>query len=655
MVDFRKWLFALAPVGLLLGIGSVSAYAQGTMTCTTAAGVPNIIRAEGVTELLGDLIINCINGAPTLAGQAVPLENFQITINANVTSRIQSTTTQDSEGLLMIDEPWSVGNATTPYPTNPPAPPTPTGTGTHALTQLGCLAVNSTNCAMISKGVGVGPVGNYDGTAGHFNIFQGFQNGINAIAWNGVPFDAPGTAGTRVVRITNVRANAFALGVSSTLIPTSISMIVAVNGSAIFNLNQPGNGNVVGIVEPGLVATGTAVSYQQCNNLNAALLNGTGGVISGDLGGLGATITLTATEGFAASFKVQDYDQILSANPQGNATITAAAYKAPDGLNLQNIPGFNYVTETGFYPGAVTGLDQSGAPIGLADHGTQIQFSLAGVPAGVSLFAPSWVTLTGSYGNLPAGLAVLVGSGAALPAITTPPGSFGPSAPVTISGGAASLVYEIYYDDPSVLETLSFPVDAAWITTGPTSPPPTTSPVTVAVNFAPLSTVATATTKSLGPIPRFGQPHNPSSLFSIVPCTCNLLFPFVTNIAGFDTGVAIANTTQDPYGTAPQSGTVTLNYYGTSGGGAAPAAQTSTSVPAGSELIFTLSSGGNYGITSAPGFEGYIIAVSNFQYCHGFAFISDVGAQKLAEGYLAIQLDVPGLNRTLNVGENEGN
>jgi hypothetical protein len=99
-----------------------------------------------------------------------------------------------------------------------------------------------------------------------------------------------------------------------------------------------------------------------------------------------------------------------------------------------------------------------------------------------------------------------------------------------------------------------------------------------------------------------------------------------------------------------------LNYYGnTVGGGAAPPAQkTSSNVPGGSELIFTLSNGGNFGIAATPGFQGYIIAVSNFQYCHAFAFISDVGAQRLAEGYVAIQLDVPGLNRTGIVGENEG-
>jgi hypothetical protein len=176
--------------------------------------------------------------------------------------------------------------------------------------------------------------------------------------------------------------------------------------------------------------------------------------------------------------------------------------------------------------------------------------------------------------------------------------------------------------------------------------------VTVQVNFAPLSTSPTASTSA--PIPRFCQPYVPANLFSINLCTCNLLFPFVTNQAGFDTGVAIANTTADVLnGVAPQTGDVTLTYYGnTTGGGAAPpTAVTTSAVPSGAELVFTLSGGGNYGIPATPGFQGYIIAQADFQYCHGFAFISDAGAQKLAEGYLALELDIPGLHRTAITGE----
>ena len=663
MVDFRKWLFALAAVSLLLGLGSSAANAQGsntTFTCQATAGVPNILRAEGITELVGDLILNCTGGTPTAPGAAIPLQNIQVSINTNITSRIESVTGL-SEALLMIDEPYPATGAF-------PAPPiSQAPTPNNAPAQLACQATNSTNCAITSQnpaaGIGlIGAGGNYDGSAGHFNIFQGYQNGVNAIAWNGVPVDAPGTSGNRIIRITNVRANAFQLGVSSTLIPTQISMIVAVSGSTFISILQPGNGNVVGQIEPGLLASSKPAAYQQCNDLNSSLVGGFGPDQS-DSG-----ILLSAKEGFAASFKEQDYIQYYNVTTNvvggpGNTT-----YSGPGTPSLQNIPGFTYVTESGFYSNA-SGLMQSASePAGLADRGTQIQFTISGVGAGVSLFAPSYVYLAGNYGSgTTVGVAVLVsqtaGGGGAIATTSgipvvygTTTGGAGPNVAVSVVGTTATLVYEIYYSDPSVQETLNVPLTAAWITTGPTNPAPTTSPATVAINFAPLSSVSTAS--ATAPIPRFGQPYAAVNIFTINPCSCNLLFPFVTNIAGFDTGVAIANTTADTLNAlAPQSGAVTLTYYGTTpGGGAAPpSATTTSSVPAGSELIFTLSNGGNYGISATPGFEGYIIARANFQYCHGFAFISDVGAQKLAEGYLAIQLDAPGLERTNNTGENKGN
>lgn len=127
--------------------------------------------------------------------------------------------------------------------------------------------------------------------------------------------------------------------------------------------------------------------------------------------------------------------------------------------------------------------------------------------------------------------------------------------------------------------------------------------------------------------------------------TTSLLFPFVTNQAGFDTAIVISNTSLDTVGTTPQSGTCTLNYFGaTTGGGASPAAQTSQTVPAGAQLTFTLSSGGSFGIAATSGFQGYIIATCNFQYAHGFAFISDVGAQRLATSYLALVIPAGGRN-----------
>jgi len=680
MVDFRKWLFALAVVGLLLGIGTSAASAQtpAAFSCTASA-VPNIVRAEGLTELMGDMILNCTGGTPTTAGLPIPLANVTITINTAVTSRIVDTVTpynNASEALLLIDEPF-------------PSSPVPTGTAApvgRATTQLGCLAYNSTQCAITSVGPGIGAAGSYNGTSGgpsgsHYNIFQGTQTPgyTNQISWTGVPIDAPGTAGTRVIRITNIRGNAFQLGVGTTLIPTTISEVVAVNGSS--TLNSTTVSAVVGSVAPGLLqppiinSKAGAAAYTQCNSVNTYLLSPPPSPAATTDSG----VTVSVEEGFAGSFKPQSYAQIAAANAGDMAT-----YEGPGDPSLQNIPGFSYNTESGFVPGTTSpattlpGLEisLSNEAIGLADNGTQIQFTVSGVGSGVNLYAPPYVFLSGNYGTgAPIGLAVLTNqsqssggafSGGSTPtAVVTAPatGTLPAAVPITVTGTTATLIYEIYYADPSVQETLTVPISVEYTSnTGSNIPPTTTTAATVGVEFAPQSTVGTAS--SSAPIPRFGPSGSPVSIFSISPCSCNLLFPFVTNIAGFDTGIAIANTTADPFGTSAQTGTVTLNYYGsTSGGGAAPPLATSSAITGGQEVIFTLSNGGNYGIPATPGFEGYIIAQSNFQFCHGFAFISDVGAQKLAEGYLAISLDVPlvsvtsspvGLNRTGNGGESQG-
>jgi hypothetical protein len=661
MVDFRKCLLALAVVGLLLGIGSSAANAQ-QINCSATAGVNNIVRAEGITELLGDLILNCTStvGA-TPYGSLIPPTNLQLSINTNITSRIVAVGNV-SEALLLIDEPYpGAGNQIPPPPTGT------TPTAGNAQAQRACLADNNTNCQIYSTGPGIGTTGNYNGSAGHPNIFQGVQTGVNTISWTGVPIDAPGTSGTRVIRITNIRANAFQLGVSSTLVPTQIFAIVAVNGSTTLTINQPANGNAIGTVVPGLqqpptiavgVVPGSAL-YQQCNSVNTYLIP-TPSASPTDSG-----VSVSVTEGFAYSFKPQNYQQYYNVKYAG-----VADYVAPGNYVPQNIPGFPYNTESGFSPAAI-GLTQpsSGTElVGYADHGTQVQFTVTGVSSGVTLYAPEYVYLTGSYGSgTPYGLAVLVSQSAVIsgafatsttiPVVDAPTVAVnGPAIPVSSSGTSATLIYEIYYADPSVQESLSVPISVEYTSnTASNVPATTTTPATVGVEFSPQSTVVTAS--STAPIPRFGPSGTPQSLFSISPCSCNLLFPFVTNIAGFDTGVAIANTSADPYGTSAQTGTVTLNYYGTtSGGGAAPPKAVSSAIAGGQELIFTLSNGGNFTIPATPGFEGYIIAQANFQYCHGFAFISDVGAQKLAEGYLAIQLDQPfSTSRTHNSGENKGN
>lgn len=656
MVDSRKFFIALAAVALLLAMGS-TASAQNPLqafTCVANAGTPVIDRVEGITELVGDLLLNCTGGSPTPAGQPIPQSNITVTLNTNITSRLIGGGFIDS--LLLIDDPYPSASQNPPT-TQVPVPPGSPNQQTICRSNTGGTLSAPTNCNVV---LGTGGVTSpYRNAA---NVYVGQQAAVNQVTFLGVPIDAPGTAGVRIIRITNVRANACQLGLSSTLVPTQIVAFISVNGSQQFTINNPQQ--TVAFIQQGLIAGGTTTNLLQCNNNNAILLG-----VSGQPAAT-TSFSVRVTEGFAASFK----RRVVS-----SLTTTFIGPNGPNnGDGVQNVPGFPYNTESGLQPQPAGGLDP--ANFGLADFGTRILLRFANIGAGTSLFVPVTVPLTvGTSGNPgapnpPSGGGAPTGGFLRLVGNSDTSGNVGgtggfASGTTTFAGNAAvavtgvgttgNVVYEVVNADPFALETASIPVAVAFISNTAQNLPGV-GQSTVAVSFAPLSTVNIAS--STAPIPRFCDNATARNTFAINPCACNLLFPFVTNQAGFDTGVALANTSLDPFGTATQAGTVSLFYFGnTVGGGAAPPTQTTSAVvPAGQELVFTLSNGGNFGIAATPGFQGYIISTARFQYCHAFAFISDVGAQKFAEGYLAIQLDVAvaggftTLNRTGIVGENEG-
>jgi len=103
------------------------------------------------------------------------------------------------------------------------------------------------------------------------------------------------------------------------------------------------------------------------------------------------------------------------------------------------------------------------------------------------------------------------------------------------------------------------------------------------------------------------------------PDPTNLLFNFVTNQAGFDTLLEIANTTQDPYGTTAVSGRCTLNFFGVN----APAAFTTAVIPAGTVRGLKAS-------TIAPNFQGYIIATCQFPLAHGWYSLRKPGTSEIS-------------------------
>lgn len=618
MADFRKWFPVLAVASLMFG-AAASANAQPAFSCSTNAGVPPIVRAEGLTELVGDLILNCTGGVPTAAGAPVPQVNFQIFLNTNVTSRLLSDPW--SEALLMIDEPngaaGSAGNL-------------------RYCTTLG-------GCAM----TGVGMAGGVNYLAGDSrntnpaNVFQGRQAGANQIVWLGVPIDPPGTTATRIIRITNVRANANQLGVSSTLIPTQIVMFVSATSTTSIPINNPQQ--TVAFIQPGMTfSTRTLVSanYLQC------VSNNSGAATSSSTAMTSTRHILRFTEGFASAFK----KRVNGA--EGNADTNVAPVD-------QNTPNNNFFTESGFYNANVVAAgNNSGslttniASAGLASQGTRLMARFTNVPAGIVLYASVYGVTSSST---PALTAAATAATSALRLVSTDAsggGSFSavsatnsssesslaiPSAPISLSNGAGTAVWEVVVANPFQVQDFEVAVSVAYVA-NTSSNLPGLGTASVAGSFAPLSTVTTASTSNLQP--RFADTSSARTLFNVNACSTNILFPFLTNQVGFDSGIAIANTSTDPFGTAPQAGPCKLNYYGeTTGGGAAPAAQTSAVIPSGKTLTATLSSGGNYGIAATPGFQGYVIAQCNFQYGHGFAYISDVGANRIAEAYLALVMD----------------
>jgi hypothetical protein len=299
------------------------------------------------------------------------------------------------------------------------------------------------------------------------------------------------------------------------------------------------------------------------------------------------------------------------------------------------------------------------ATAGRATQGTRLMAKFTNVPAGVRLFVTIGPLATSGSNN--AGLVGTDSNGADLADfgtsfLTGSASSNFCSSPSTWTVREVALdaarsgyaVWEVTAHDPFQIGLLEFGVLVKY--TAQTSQGlPALGTAVVNGTYAPLTTVFTAS--ATAPAPRFVD-NNPLNAFTIIRCQTNLLWPYVTNQAGFDTGMVIANTSRDPFGTETQEGPCTIYYYGsTTGGGAAPAPQTTSSIAAGTQAVWTLSSGGNYGIAATPGFQGYVIATCLFQYAHGYAFISDVGASKLAQGYLALIMDYGGLNRTGQVSE----
>lgn len=687
MLDSRKLLFALVVVAL----AAVPAFAQTPpLSCfAQAAGTPSI-RAEGVAELTGDIIITCTGGNPTPANQNLRQVSIQIFTQPviNVTSRIQDSSFGGfSEAVLFIDEPTPdvqtmCGSSVWPYSTPilgpfPPVPP-PTFPATYIASTSPLVtgvcgrifgAPNSDGIATYLPVGATRPDGSiqtaptvtttnastqptYRG-----NAFQARQAGPNSLIWQGIPFDPPGTGPARVLRITNVRVNASQLGVpaggqSNVLINISTSASGVENPIALPISNPT---PTVAIAQNSLNFTVSVGSNRtnnclQCENANRAFAGSPSENLASSLTCDGQYIELRYTELFPSVFRRRNQN-VPSPPETGTNNPTPIS---------QDVLGFPYQTESGYYksipngslwPASLNSLDNtsliagiSGGTLGLADHGTRLIARFNNIQNGVQVWVdinPPVVSVN-APGTPRTGTGVLVnadpncaGPHSPVAATTTVAGfSAGGGAQIAVIGGTGQACWEIMNADTTALERMAPRVVFAWVA-NTSNNLPSLGTSTVNGNLAPLSTVATASTSAA--IPRFVDGAVNRTLLTINSCRSNILFPFVTNQGGFDTGLAISNTTKDPFGTALQTGACTVNFYGFVGNSKVCLSYPSPSITGGEHFVWSLANGG--AVQATAGFQGYVIAQCNFQYAHGYAFISDLGAQRLAQGYLALILD----------------
>jgi hypothetical protein len=631
MADFRKY-YVLAAVILLLGFaGTASAQGVGPFTCVANAAVPPTLRSEGMTELVGDIVLDCTGGSSTPSTTIIPRVNFTVFLNTNVTSRTYDSS-GTSEALLLVDEPGSNNNLTSPILVCAST----SGCDVQGTATTNPNGVTFPGAEPYNGGVGVAAA---VGTT-RANGYRGIVSG-NQVQFIGVPVDAPGTVNHRVFRITNIRANASGISAGPSGTPGTIQALISASGSTSVPINNPTQ--VVGYVQSGLTFTlrsrsdisstpntTTNLQFPQCNSLSRTSTSGTNAFIA------------QFTENFPTAFKLR-----------ANGVTTYGGAPAQ-----QSVPGVIYNTESGLYNTsgfASTTQVAAAAPtagtlptnVGLADTATRLKLVISNIPAGISVYASNGL-LTAS-GTLAAGTSAVLLTGengpvAAATATNTdfPCGSAMCSGSLSatqlpISNNSATAVYEVTGANP--LSPDSYNVGVWFSFTGNASQNSPAPGSAVAVGgFAPTpsglgvsNTVAATASSSLN-IPRFIEGTQSRTILQIYVCRTNLLFPFVTNQAGFDTGLAIANTSTDPFGTTAQNGSCTLFSYGAN----APASIPTGSIASGTVYV-------NLASTAMPNFQGYVIAQCAFQFAHGFAFVSDFGARNLAMGYLALIIPEPGL------------
>lgn len=618
MADFRKLFLALIAGALLFGTAASAA----DFACTVTA-VPTVVRAEGVADIAGDVLLTCSGTLPQILQQNGLIANIRLQVlGARVTSKLLSGATADiggssppvSEATLLLDDthPWVPCSSTVGSPTFHPY-------------CSGGIPVVPDPTMYAPKGYVTAPTVPY--ADGSQNVYQAVQVANDTVEWQGVVLVGPNSnLDQRTIRLTNVRV------LPQVVVGQSIQARVNIIAPTSIPLT-PTNIATIADVLPGLIVSYDPLTIDNCRASTDATITG--------------SFNVNLREGYAMAFK-----------PRWNNWLGGS----PPPAIPHWVPGAGYLDESGYNPRwSSVGVPPtgSGAPltgnlvaansIGVATAGTKFRAVVVNVPVGVTLTAVSGTSTNGL--------------------------TYSASQSVSTSGGLQTYTFtwEVTgYASPATAQYLNDTIVAVINVVANNPAPVTVNPVNAHSRFWPHSTPIMFASPDSSPetddVPRFQDStadYDRQVLIVTQNCRTILLFPYLVQFgSSWDTGIAISNTSKDPFGTVNQTGACTLNFYGQANSAAltsGQAVQTTPAIPAGGQYVGVLSAGGSVlnpdGTSTATtagtllGFRGYMIATCQFQYAHGFAFVSDFGSQKLAQGYLALVIpDRPSMQPNVLTG-----
>ena len=263
------------------------------------------------------------------------------------------------------------------------------------------------------------------------------------------------------------------------------------------------------------------------------------------------------------------------------------------------------------------------ARVGADGAGDSLVVTFLHIPEGVKVTVPMGYDVPEVTADTPQAMQDMAASAFGLERVTGRTSGADEDGVLDLSAaGAGEVVYNVVMDTTDAEleeEWATLDVMFEWESEGDM---PALGKAYVAVSFAPLSTELGDTFNDGAKVPRFVEGDDPVMVLEIDDCATTLLYPFVTNNAGFDTGIAITNTSSE-------SGSCSISYHGKDDRDP----WTTSEIAAEGHTVFLASA-------TAPGFQGYIMADCGFRKAYGIGFITNkyqAGDPTLAQGYLAVR------------------